>query len=187
MVCQWVGMQSERFNGVQAEFFDNRVEEVLAADNSGLQLLQQEKFVLVLDKITTMNGKVLTKAEWQKAFDGLKICYIKLYVIAKAYERENFGTTGIAVSGLLLCTLFVYYFFVRCLDCYVIFYFSLLLQVTPTEIVDNTADEIPLAYDDAADIVDIFSDEPVDDWRPLSEAQLKDIEKRLAKREFKNV
>ena len=70
-----------------------------------------------------MNGKILTKEEWQKVVNALEVYYIKFYVTAKAYERGSFGTPGTEVSGLLLCTLFIYNFFVRCLDRYVLFYF----------------------------------------------------------------
>ena len=44
---------------------------------------------------------------------------------------------------------------------------------------------MPVAYDNDDDILDIFPDEPVADSRSLSEAQLVDREKSLAKIELK--
>ena len=88
--------------------------------------------MLVLDKRTTINGKILTKIEWQEVVDALEVYYIKFYVTVKVYERGRFRTTGTEVSGLLSCTLFVYDFLLDVLTavCYSIshFYCRLHLQ-----------------------------------------------------------
>ena len=79
------------------------MESLLAANDTRLRLLNREKAVLVLDKRTTMNGKILKKAEWKEAVNALEDFYVDFYVTAKAFERKGRRRSDvITVSWLIV-------------------------------------------------------------------------------------
>lgn len=73
----------------ERRFFGNTSEQLIAANDPRLRLSNREKAVLVLDKRTSMNGKILKKAEWRDAVNALEDFYVQFYAKAKAFERKG--------------------------------------------------------------------------------------------------
>ena len=95
----------------ERRFFGNDTESLLAANDTRLRLSNREKAVLVLDKRTTMNGKILKKPEWREAVNALEDFYVEFYVTAKKFERKGRRRSDVTTVSRLIVVCFVF-------DCY---------------------------------------------------------------------